>query len=134
MPLCGFNEKMLNGLSLFAEGLFEQAIKRSEEDQLSLEDSLKQEISEMDIFREILASKGERLQVLTGITLIAQGMYREGLDKIPDRIKEKFFSAVEKEKEFCVGLDTEYYDNLRPQYGPIQALHKLSPWIDTNRK
>lgn len=133
MPLCGFNEKMLTGLSLFAEGLFDQAIKRSKEDNLSLEDSLKQEISEMDIFREILSAKGEKLQVLNGITLIAQGMYRDGLAKLPDEIRERFFHAVEKEKQFCVNLDNEYYENLRPEFGPIEALQKLSPWIDENK-
>ncbi len=130
MPLCGFNRKMLEGLSLFAEGLFEQAIKRSGEDGLSLEESLKQEISEMDIFREILDSKGARFQVLKGITLIAQDLYRQGIASTAEEIKENFFDAVAEEKDFCVELDKEYYENLRPIFGPVKALHQLSPWID----
>jgi hypothetical protein len=132
MPMCGFNQKMLEGLSLFAEGLFDQAIKRSNEDSLSLEESLKQEILEMDIFREILDSKGERFQVLKGLTLIAQDMYKQGLGGTHEEIKEHFFEAAAQERDFCVKLDNEYYENLRPNFGPIKALHKLSRWLDEN--
>jgi hypothetical protein len=130
MPMCGFNQKMLEGLSLFAEGLFDQAIKRSGEDNLSLEESLKQEILEMNIFREILDSKGEKFQVLKGLTLIAQGMYKQGLGGTQEEIKEHFFEAAAQERDFCVKLDGEYYENLRPKFGPIKALQKLSPWLD----
>ena len=134
MPVCGFNQKMLEGLSTFAEGLFDQAIKRSREDSLSLEDSLKQEIREMDVFREILDSKDERkLQVLKGITLIAQELYRQGLATTPEEIRKRFFAAVAEEKDFCVKLDNEYYENLRPNFGPFEALQRLSPWIDEVR-
>lgn len=131
MPLCGFNEKMLAGLSIFAEGLFDQALKRAKEDKVSLEQSLKQEIHEMNIFREILDSKGENeLQVLRGITLLSQDLYRQSLASSASEIREKFFNAVQEEKEFCIELDNEYYDNLRPRFGPEEALHKLSPWLD----
>jgi len=130
MPMCGFNQKMLEGISLFAEGLFDQAIKRSNEDNLSLEESFSQEIFEMDIFREILDSKGESLQVLKGLTFIAQGMYKQGAGGTQEEIKKRFFDAAAHERDFCVKLDNEYYQNLRPTFGPVDALHRLSAWID----
>ena len=45
MPLCGFNPKMLAGLTLFAQGLYEQADKRAKEDNCSLEKSYNSEIN-----------------------------------------------------------------------------------------
>ncbi|MFH0969801.1 MAG: hypothetical protein V1804_04800 [Patescibacteria group bacterium] len=50
MPICGFNPKMLKGLTLFAQGLYEQAKKRSEEDGVDLKESYDKEIEEMNIF------------------------------------------------------------------------------------
>jgi hypothetical protein len=50
MPLCGFNPKMLKGLTLFAQGLYEQANKRSDEDNISTEASYERELEEMNIF------------------------------------------------------------------------------------
>ena len=50
MPLCGFNPKMLHGLTEFAQGLYEQAEKRSKSDSISLEQAFKVEIEEMNIF------------------------------------------------------------------------------------
>ena len=52
MPLCGFNPKMLAGLTLFAQGLYEQADKRAKEDNCSLEKSYNSEINEMTILLE----------------------------------------------------------------------------------
>jgi len=50
MPLCGFNPKMLHGLTEFAQGLYEQAKKRSEEDGISIERAFEIEVEEMNIF------------------------------------------------------------------------------------
>ncbi len=48
MGLCGFNQEMLDGLTMFAQGLFKQVPKRAQEDNLSIEDSIRQELSEME--------------------------------------------------------------------------------------
>ena len=50
MPLCGFNPKMLDGLTKFAQGLYEQALKRSKEDNVSIERAFEIEVEEMNIF------------------------------------------------------------------------------------
>ena len=57
MPLCGFNPKMLHGLTEFAQGLYEQAVKRSNEDSISIEEAFKIEIEEMNIFLARLDEK-----------------------------------------------------------------------------
>ncbi len=50
MPLCGFNPKMLGGLTMLAQGLYEQALKRSIEDDVSIERAFEIEVEEMNIF------------------------------------------------------------------------------------
>lgn len=123
---------MLDGLALFAEGLFDQAIKRAKEDNLDLAGSFKQEISEMDIFREIARTKGDKALVLLGITLAAQGLYKGGVDaQSAKEIEHVFFENVRNQVDFCIALDAEYYENLRPKHGPVQALYELGDWIDT---
>jgi hypothetical protein len=50
MPLCGFNPKMLYGLTTFSQGLYEQALKRQEEDNIPIERAFEIEVEEMNIF------------------------------------------------------------------------------------
>jgi len=57
MPMCGFNPKMLKGLALFSQGLYEQALKRSQEENLSMERSFEIEVEEMNIFLTMLDDK-----------------------------------------------------------------------------
>lgn len=57
MPLCGFNAKMLHGLTEFAQGLYEQALKRSREDGIPIERAFEIEAEEMNIFLTRLDEK-----------------------------------------------------------------------------
>lgn len=57
MPLCGFNPKMLGGLAMFTQGLYEQALKRQKEDGITLERAFKLEVEEMNIFYAKLDEK-----------------------------------------------------------------------------
>ncbi|MDP3769726.1 MAG: hypothetical protein U1A23_04475 [Candidatus Sungbacteria bacterium] len=57
MPLCGFNPKMLEGLTKFSQGLYEQALKRQEEDGIPIEQAFAIEVEEMNIFLTKLDEK-----------------------------------------------------------------------------
>ncbi len=57
MPLCGFNPKMLEGLTKLAQGLYEQALKRQKEDGISIERAFEIEVEEMNIFLAKLDEK-----------------------------------------------------------------------------
>ncbi len=57
MPLCGFNPKMLKGLTMFAQGLYEQALKRQREDGISIGRAFEIEVEEMNIFLTKLDEK-----------------------------------------------------------------------------
>jgi len=57
MPFCGFNPKMLEGLTKFAQGLYEQALKRQKEDGIPIEQAFEIEVEEMNIFLTKLDEK-----------------------------------------------------------------------------
>ncbi len=57
MPFCGFNPTMIHGLAEFTKGLYEQALKRSHEENISIERAFEIEVAEMTIF---LAKLDER--------------------------------------------------------------------------
>jgi len=50
MPLCGFNQKMLNALTDFSKGLLEQIVKRARRDSISMEKAMEIEVEELNIF------------------------------------------------------------------------------------
>ena len=50
MPLCGFTPRMLRGLTEFAQGLYEQAAKRSQKENISIDRAFDIEVEEMNVF------------------------------------------------------------------------------------
>src|SRR4051812_31402473 len=54
MPLCGFNTKMVQGIALFAEGLFEATLDRSQYQSVSVEDAFKNELKDITAFLEAI--------------------------------------------------------------------------------
>lgn len=57
MPLCGFNPLMLKGLTMFAQGLYAQALDRSKRDKITVERAFEIEVKEMTIFLSKLDEK-----------------------------------------------------------------------------
>lgn len=47
---CGFNTKMVQGLAIFAEGLFEATLERSREDNVAIDLAFKEELKDMTAF------------------------------------------------------------------------------------
>lgn len=62
MPLCGFNSKMIDGIAVFAQGLFEATLARAEEENVSIEEAFKMEVREMSLFLEALENKHQELK------------------------------------------------------------------------
>ena len=129
MPLCGFNQKMIDALRLFGEGLYVQAEKRAKEDKLSVPEALDQEIDEMDTFLKILGEKDPlKVQAIVGITKIARAMYVGAQGS--NNPHQAFNETLENLLAFLIQMDNEYYERLRPSAGPKTALHRLGAWID----
>lgn len=116
MPVCGFNEKMLEGLLSFDEGLVEHGlIERSEKNGETIDQGIKREISDMTrLLAEIPKIDDSAKRILTeGIVKYAQGFYmltrktgiedyKKNIGKIMDYFKSmdsKFYSELEGKPE-----------------------------------
>lgn len=62
MPLCGFNKKMVRGIAIFAEGLFEATLQRAKDEGKSIEDAFNDEVKEISLFLEALENKHQELK------------------------------------------------------------------------
>jgi hypothetical protein len=62
MPLCGFNAKMIQGITMFAEGLFEATAARAAEEKISLPEALKIELRDIGLFLQALEDKHQELK------------------------------------------------------------------------
>ncbi len=63
MPLCGFNKKMIRGLAIFAEGLFEATLQRAKENSVDIETSFKNEVRDITEFLNALESEHQKLKI-----------------------------------------------------------------------
>ena len=62
MPMCGFNPKILEGLALFAQGVYESALRLAKERDVSIEDAMEIEIREMGVFLAALDERYDELR------------------------------------------------------------------------
>jgi hypothetical protein len=62
MPLCGFNQKMIKGISMFAEGLFEATVARADEEKMSLPEAFKIELRDIGLFLQALEDKHQEVK------------------------------------------------------------------------
>lgn len=62
MPLCGFNPKMIQGIAMFAEGLFEATAARAAEEKISLPEAFKIELRDIGLFLQALEDKHQALK------------------------------------------------------------------------
>jgi hypothetical protein len=139
MALCGFNKEMLDSLLGFCLALFRQIPKRALEDKLSIEESVRQELLEMNTFLGTLKNSNKDVRFLTGVTLMAQSLYSQCLDTAENNslqeIEQRYKAVAFDEVAFCAAVDEEYYGVLRPNaFDPHEALKQLQPWIELNKK
>ena len=66
MPLCGFNEKMIRGIAVFAEGLFEATLDRAEKEGNDIETAFKKESVEIGKFLNALEDKYQEVKLTHG--------------------------------------------------------------------
>lgn len=126
MPLCGFNEKMLEGLRMFNEGLFEHGlIERSKVKGIFVEDTLARELAEMDGFlRETGQINNQAVrEVIEGLTLYARGVY--GLMR--GKNVSQYPAVVQQLHTLFVEMDEVYYSQLE---GKPHAMADLVYWIN----
>jgi len=124
MPLCGFNQKMLQGMSGFQNGLVEHGIiDRSEKKKQSFEETMNKELSDMSRFmKEIYRIKNPELRELTeALTSYACAFYK----LIRKRGIKNYKSTIQFLNKFFWEMDDKYYSELegKPEDMKKLALH-----------
>jgi len=124
MPLCGFNEKMLKGLTMFNEGLIEHGlIYRSSKNGETIDAALKREIADMTRFLLELhrLDDGAKRVFTRGLVKYAMGFYllvrKHGIEdavKINQRIID-----------YCFFMDDKYYSELEGKGDDMVVLTQL---------
>ncbi len=111
MPLCGFNQKMLEGLVAFHEGLIEHGlVERSRIRGQSVEETLQRELSDMERFLDETNNLADpKIRELTeALTNYAKAFYKlvdiEGVDK--------YKQTVRALNDFYVKIDDKFYRDL----------------------
>ena len=121
MPLCGFNKKMLEGLTAFNEGLVEHGlIFRSKKNSETVEQAIKREISDMTrLLSEIhnIDDSGKRF-LTEGIVKYCMGFY---FIMRANDIKE-YKEVITKIAEYFFSMDDKYYNELDGQVNDMKDL------------
>jgi len=114
MPLCGFNDKMLEGLTALNEGLVEHGLEyRCKENGETIKQGIRREISDMArLIPELNRIDDTAKRILTeGIVKYAQGFYmamrRTGIKNYKENIS--------KIMDYFKSMDSKYYDELEGQ-------------------
>jgi hypothetical protein len=126
MPLCGFNEKMLKGLTAFNEGLVEHGLKfRSEKNGETIDQAIKREISDMTrLLSEIHRIDDSAKRIITeGIVKYAMGFY---LIMRKSNIEE-YKEAIGKISDYFRFMDDKYYSDLE---GNPDDMKQLTEYLD----
>ncbi|MBA7597704.1 hypothetical protein ES703_04710 [subsurface metagenome] len=127
MPFCGFNQKMLQGMSGFQTGLVEHGIiDRSEKKKQSFEETWNKELSDMSRFmKEIYRIKDPELRELTeALTSYACAFYK----LIRKRGIKNYKDTIQFLNKFFWEMDNKYYSELE---GKPEDMKKLALHLNT---
>ena len=111
MALCGFNQKMLGGLTALTEGLVEHGLKfRCEKNGETIDQGIKREISDMTrlLFETHRIDDSAKRVITEGIVKYAQGFYMLTRKRGIDNYKEN----IGKIMDYFKFMDSKYYDEL----------------------
>lgn len=129
MPVCGFNEKMLKGLTAFNEGLIEHGLQyRSERNGETIDQAIKREISDMArLLEEIPRINDSSKRIITeGIVKYAMGFY---LIMRKNNI-EDYKEVIKKISEYFYFMDNKYYSELEGKPDDMKELTEMLDKVD----
>lgn len=129
MPMCGFNQKMLDGLRAFNEGLVEHGLmERSDRKKQTIDDTLGAELADMQRFlRETPALSDPRIKkVVEGLTIYAQGVY----EVMQGRDLSEYKALVKNLNGLFAEMDSKYYSELE---GKPEDMKQLVQYLNTQQ-
>ena len=129
MPLCGFNQKMLEGLVAFHEGLVEHGlIDRAKKKGQSVEQTLEAELSDMERFlgETYRINDPQKRAITEAITRYAKAFYEVVGEQSIDNYKQ----VVQGLNEFYRKMDDKFYSELE---GKKDDMSQLATYLDSER-
>ncbi len=127
--MCGFNQKMLDGLRAFNEGLVEHGLlERSKRKQQTIDDTLGAELAAMHRFlEETSAVSDPRIRkIVEGLTTYAQGVYQ----LLQRQEVSGYKGLVQNLNGLLTGMDSKYYAELE---GKADDMKQLVQYLNTQR-
>lgn len=142
MPLCGFNRKMIDGIIIFSEGLFEATIERGRQNKVDDLTAVKTEVEEIDLFIKALQAKygltvetsKKMAEMIHGIAIFSGGLFESTLAQnghAKADLKKAFDQQVKKISDFLEQVENEH-QRLKKTNTPEQTMVKAVKWIDDN--
>jgi len=129
MPLCGFNQKMLEGLVAFHEGLVEHGlIDRAKLKSQSVEKTLETELSDMERFlgETYRINDSQKRAITEAITNYVKSFYEiVGSQGIDD-----YRQVVQGLNEFYRKMDDKFYSELE---GKPDDMEQLATYLDSEK-
>lgn len=129
MPMCGFNQKMLEGLIAFHEGLVEHGlIDRAKKKNQSVEQTLEGELKDMARFLEEThrIEEPQKREVIGALTKYAKAFYQFiGTRRIND-----YKQIVQELSEFYRKMDDKFYSELE---GKGDDMRQLAEYLNSQR-
>lgn len=144
MPMCGFNQKMVKGITTFSEGLYEATLERGRQKQMTDLAAVEAEIEEIHLFIEALRAKyGTKVEssrkmaeMIHAIALFARSLFESTVSRNghgDGGLLQVFRTRVEEVGEFLEKLESTHQD-LKRINTPEQTMAKAVEWIDANDK
>jgi len=127
MPICGFNQSMVEGLSDFHKGLVEHGIiMRSEKKSQSFEKTIEKELDDMSRFRkEIQRIEDPEIQEITeALTNYASAFYKF----VQKKGIKNYAKTINFLNKFYFEMDNKYYSELE---GKPEDMKELAIYLNT---
>ena len=142
MPLCGFNQKMIEGIATFSEGLYEATIERGRREHPNSLAAVKTEVEEIDLFIKALQEKygmtvetsKKMAEMIYGIAVFSGGLFESTLSRnghAEADLKCAFDQQVRRISQFLEQLENKHQE-LKKSNTPEQTMVKAVQWIDAN--
>jgi hypothetical protein len=144
MPLCGFNKKMIEGIALYSEGLFDATIERGRQNNVDDISAVTTEVHEINLFLKALKAKyttpddidKKIAQMIYGIAVFSGALFDSTLDRHGHGDSGLKLSFQDQVKRICLFLEQleHKHQQLKKVNTPEQTMIKAVQWIDDNDK
>jgi len=142
MPLCGFNKKMIDGIVIFSEGLYEATIERGHKNKVDDLVAIKTEVHEIELFIKALQLKygvtvetsKKMAEMIHGIAVFSGSLFESTLEKNAGanaNLSKTFDQQVKKISLFLEQLENKHQE-LKKTNTPEQTMVKAVQWINDN--